>query len=505
MLNLILCDFFQPFYFFSAFLFVSILFLTILCFYSPVVKEAVLATEKHDNPDDEQSSISLAVPNKIIFDRVTPTQSGTFTSAIADIIVKTNSQKGYALGIFTGKLEDGTSGETGPIQNGTGNALVKTGFPSNPTSPKVTSNFTGSVRKNNFPKDSWGYSINSRDFLALPKQSEPHLIRLVDEPVDNSNKTTRVTFGAKISTDLPYGTYRGTVGFVATSEIPSQTIFDITTMQEMKPELCHNTTTPTKEATELTYIHTKDKNKVPRTILKDLRDGKKYLVSKLADGNCWMSQNLELDLDPNKPLTADNTDLGLNKDSTWIPDRKTQNTAGIPWDKKGTDGARSYHPPKTESYYQNGITKSDKSSHAGDPHYAWERTGNYYNWIAATAGSGTGNYPANNSICPKGWELPYGGKYGYLFETYGFLSNPANAKKLTQSPFNMLRSGLYNWYDGVVYNQGINGYLPTGYFDSNTLKVMHLDFNTNNITPLKEGDKGDGLPVRCIAVKPGSA
>ena len=28
--------------------------------------------------------------------------------------------------------------------------------------------------------------------------------------------------------------------------------------------------------------------------LTDTRDGKKYWVTKLADGNCWMTQNLDL-------------------------------------------------------------------------------------------------------------------------------------------------------------------------------------------------------------------
>lgn len=53
--------------------------------------------------------------------------------------------------------------------------------------------------------------------------------------------------------------------------------------------------------------------------LEDVRDNKTYLVRRLADGNCWMVQNLDLDLAeyaghnltnyPNKALTPENTDL----------------------------------------------------------------------------------------------------------------------------------------------------------------------------------------------------
>ena len=53
----------------------------------------------------------------------------------------------------------------------------------------------------------------------------------------------------------------------------------------------------------------------------DTRDQKDYLVRRLADGNCWMVQNLDLDLNEflsteTKRLTPENTDVA----ETWIPD-----------------------------------------------------------------------------------------------------------------------------------------------------------------------------------------
>jgi len=55
--------------------------------------------------------------------------------------------------------------------------------------------------------------------------------------------------------------------------------------------------------------------------LTDVRDSKDYLVRRLADGNCWMVQNLDLDLnqftsDKTARLTPENTDVA----ETWIPD-----------------------------------------------------------------------------------------------------------------------------------------------------------------------------------------
>ena len=49
-------------------------------------------------------------------------------------------------------------------------------------------------------------------------------------------------------------------------------------MQEMTSSICENSP----------QLATKQ--------LRDIRDGKYYWVTKLADGNCWMTQNLDLDL-----------------------------------------------------------------------------------------------------------------------------------------------------------------------------------------------------------------
>lgn len=50
--------------------------------------------------------------------------------------------------------------------------------------------------------------------------------------------------------------------------------------------------------------------------LKDTRDGKRYVVRRLADGNCWMAQNLNLDLYTGMTLTSEDTNL-TSKD-TWV-------------------------------------------------------------------------------------------------------------------------------------------------------------------------------------------
>ena len=51
--------------------------------------------------------------------------------------------------------------------------------------------------------------------------------------------------------------------------------------------------------------------------LKDTRDGKRYVVRRLADGNCWMAQNLNLDLYTGMTLTSDDTNLTSGRES-WV-------------------------------------------------------------------------------------------------------------------------------------------------------------------------------------------
>ena len=78
----------------------------------------------------------------------------------------------------------------------------------------------------------------------------------------------------------------------------------ITTMQEMTPQIC-------TDALENDTVR-----------LQDTRDGKYYWVAKLPDNNCWMTQNLDLDLSTSKTLTPADTNIPRN----WTPSTSTTTT-----------------------------------------------------------------------------------------------------------------------------------------------------------------------------------
>ncbi len=463
-------------------------------FYSPVIK-----TNAEEMGYSEKSStevvfsivpnISITAPPKLNLD-ITPTPEGTFQTGSLDVVVDTNSSNGYTLTMSSSSEEDKLDSH-----------IVS----SDPAAITTISSLSSDTAEDAFPINSWGYSKDNTNYHPIPKLSTPTTLKEINTPVSNSNKTTKVTFGIKASNNLQPGNYRNTMVFSAFAHLPPELVFDgITTMQEMTPEICRAETTPTKEATEITNSHTEDTNKVPRTTLKDVRDGKNYLVSKLADGNCWMSQNLELDLDPAKPLSSDTTDL--NTKTTWTPENKTQNTTGITWSIGGTEGARSYDPPTNEDYVQIGEsnrTLASQSSYPGNPNYEWERTGILYNWSAATAGtiiSNTHESIINDSICPKSWKLPDNDGTQSIFNlistVYG-IGGPYGGWGLAKSPFHMPGAGYYEYDSGTPKLQTYSTAIWTNTAKNEKAYFLYTDHDNLTIQYLDR--KGYGYSVRCVA------
>ncbi len=276
-------------------------------------------------------------------------------------------------------------------------------------------------------------------------------------------------------------------------------IHGVETMQRMTAAVCSATTTPSASATLTDWNgeHNGDTSYVPRTIMTDSRDGKEYIISKLPDGNCWMTQNLAFDLAAGHTLTKADTDLNY-KDS-WTPVNSTQTTAGTVWaatDDADYDVDHSYHPQESESYYKGGTTKSSSPTGTQKRYFA-ERAGNYYNWNAATAGSGikyTTSTSMNDSICPKGWRLPLGSG---STESKGFplLTNNVAANSLVSAPYNFTLAGRYDRTTGNMTAQETNGYYWTVYNYGGAVTAFTLDLSTKG---LAGSDRGQGYSVRCV-------
>ena len=386
--------------------------------------------------------LALAAPPELDFGSITPTNAGTFTSKSVDALVATNAIKGYEL-YFSSKDE-----ATDMLNTNTA------------ISDKITSSFTGTVTNTTMGKNNWGYSLNNTDFTAIPKKSGHKKLRnLTTKPTTEELKTT-VHFGTKISTNLVAGNYEKSVLFTAVAHAnPAKTLHSISKMQQMTPEICAATTTPNKTATTLDTdgSHYGDPNYAPTKTLTDTRDNNTYTVSKLADGKCWMTQNLRI---INKTLTPADSDV-------------------------------------TSNYTIPASSRSDFNSYDTSNAYV-DSDGGFYTWYTATAGTGTQSlstqgYNTSVSICPKGWRLPTGGDNG---EFKILDSNYSSSSALRSNPVNLTLSG-------VVHNSSRGGQGIGGFHWSSTVyssgRAYGLYLAISHARPDDYDGKENGYSVRCIA------
>ena len=286
--------------------------------------------------------------------------------------------------------------------------------------------------------------------------------------------------------------------------MPVPAFFTITYMQDMTPEVCASATTP--DATVLgdeakadtTGAHNGDTNYVPETTLIDYRGingtGKasrpatgtnqvSYKVRKLADGNCWMTQNLKLTLSTSATLEVGTFTGGT---ASWKPNSTT-----------------------TADAYGYAITPNTKADLSVNTDIDAKNGGNawYYPWYAATAGQGTQTtYPTiTQSICPKGWRLPLGTQanksFYYLITTkYGLTSSSAGSTSLQSFPLEFTLSGRVN--SGSQYSAGSYGhYWSASPYTSYDDDAFFLFFSSSSIEPRNSlGNKYFGRSVRCVSV-----
>ena len=269
--------------------------------------------------------------------------------------------------------------------------------------------------------------------------------------------------------------------------------------------------------------------------LTDQRDNNTYAIAKLADGKCWMIENLRLDntaeftlANTNNPLndgtnvtlkhnyTDTDTFTNLSANSYVAYNADTAPGGWCTTNSSACDDQSRLRTDNTANRAANPTTNSGSM-------YSY---GNYYNWYSATAGNGTYDFSTNNKsvagdLCPAGWRLPIGGSSANAsnsqFWQYGLAimgSAPSNgryyrnsdtnangdtaAKALRKYPNNYLCSGYVN--GGSLGNRGSSN----GYYWSSTASssgsayYLYLD---NSDVGLGTGSnyKYYGRAVRCIA------
>ena len=261
---------------------------------------------------------------------------------------------------------------------------------------------------------------------------------------------------------------------------------------------------------------------ITATQLVDTRDSKLYWVTKLKDGHCWMTQNLDFDIDANTTLSSQTADLNVAYDSSTgqymeYSDGYTESNGVIYYtpassattiDFQNTGPITGWQNSNTAPYTAN-KTDSTETGHAS--------LGNYYNWSAAIASNNSSSLTQNtlsdisknpkNSICPKGWRLPTissesetiaGSTNEFARLNYLYNNNLINTDNGWKSgPLWFIYSGGVN-DAGRIYNfNSIGRQWSSTIYSANG--VYFLKLSSDSVILNATDNRPYGFPVRCIA------
>ena len=495
-------------------------------------------------------SLNIAI-NDIDIPEITPTATGAFQSGSVSLTVDTSNTFGYTLKMYaydpydTSSTPTATTNLTNPTALSSGaDAIIETIASGSYTEAEFIAS-SATVNK-------WAYK-NGTNYV--PVTAETTLTPHDSQGVYNET----VTFGAKVNSEKPNGLYSVTLNFVATVNPPDASdprsgfaqafqyagvdtygTTGLYAMQDMTSTICG-------------YVYNEKSIQMV-----DKRDGKVYWVTKLADGNCWMTQNLDLDLSTSTTLTHADTDLGwtnLNTNATWTPLRSTidstsygnittcssESSAGTGcWGQTNTGFASGWTNDNNTPYsdnpgyrymtftdrtatnpawYSNGDTFANCTTQdttcGGQGHYM---IGNYYNFAAANATNSVestvghtvtdsdANFVMPNSICPKGWRMPKGqssdNDFITLLTTYNIYGTGAMAfnyqglNAIRRDPLYFVRSGRVKV--GTLYNAGTSSYVWSSTISAAS-NGRSLYFYGTGINPADSNSRLDGFAVRCLA------
>ncbi|MBR2989642.1 hypothetical protein IKF40_01805, partial [Candidatus Saccharibacteria bacterium] len=212
-----------------------------------------------------------------------------------------------------------------------------------------------------------------------------------------------------------------------------------------------------------------------------------YTVRKLADGNCWMTENLKYDL------------RGLYNNGKRGIGSKNDGSTFEMTDANLDTGVSGYYT--TSDAYDYVITPDTTSANVTRYNaQIGNTTGTeyYYTWTGATAGQGSQSQSSSGtnidgSICPAGWRLPtYSGTYSYqtLYSSYN-----NTAAKWEQYPATFLRVGYFSsgshhdTSSGYYWSASVNSAIYAYYMYYYNGDVHLQDYYIKNL----------GFSVRCVA------
>ena len=255
-------------------------------------------------------------------------------------------------------------------------------------------------------------------------------------------------------------------------------------------------------------------NRSSVSALTDERDNNTYAIAKLADGKCWMIENMRLDSTPelsstntnNPSLPLTNTYDATNPTTSNHLSASITPSSSTPWCMNHDAACHDQSMLYTGNTTDRGTTPATSANT-----YSY---GNYYNWYSATAGNGKiangSGYTAPGDICPAGWTLPTSGSASMNF---GLLDVALGGTGLSSSssttPTGAVMSAAYRsypnnfLYSGSVYGSSVSSRGSNGFYWSksarSTNNAYYLYFYSINAGPSGNLYNYFGYSVRCLA------
>ena len=229
----------------------------------------------------------------------------------------------------------------------------------------------------------------------------------------------------------------------------------------------------------------------------DSRDNEVYWIQQLADGKCWMLDNLRLGSTSTIALTSSDT----NTDTNWtLPASGTVCFATSSC--TGTDGITTgtgYTVPAIYTTSKNNIPKYREDLKVYGP--GTGKIGVYYNFCAASVGTicveDSTSGKAYYDVCPANWKMPIeatntAGSYYYLYTTT-YSADDTNFRNALSTPL----SGRI--YDGIAREQGTVGHFWTA-TRSNSNGMYQIQLNLSSTTTHYGFPRINGGSIRCILI-----
>ncbi len=469
---------------------------------------------------DVQSEVTLTMDSGGTNGKLNASAATTNPDAAADVVKRTATV--------------GLTNTDGYVVNIKANSTNLTGTNTSNTIASVSANSTLGQMTN-----TWGWNGSVGDAVAdcnpsgtfKPMKTTDQELGTGGAIAATQNKKVTMCFGSRIDGSKVADTYSNIVTLSVVAQPGKTATFGgKTTMQEITPAICK-----AADINDTAY-------------LRDTRDNKYYWVTKLLDGNCWMSQNLALDLSTGTALTSATSDVS----SSWTPGRttvnistsnplsssntSTSNTETYSWDLgdyviidptattacsdnatglsacSGQFMAVGSRTASTDpNFYKNNGNKTYTATEY-DAHYL---AGNYYQWNAATAGTGgtITNANASGSICPKNWKLPNSrnvsrsGFFYFLLSQYGVSGSLEGTSSVNGNTYNIALSPLFITRSGYIWpgytppfrSAGQEGSLWSSLAYSEAGRAYFLNVNNSGVGPSNSGGaRNFGRSVRCF-------